>query len=169
MSRSSSRWLIASSLLAVFISAAIFAADPLPPGAVARFGSSRLQDFTIDRSATFSPDGKLIATSGANSPICVWEVASGKLVRTHPVRGSVFDLRWKPNGTLSAITFFGHNSFFMQEFAGDRQPDKTEEGKIDEEARNKDKRNEAPAAKPDRLNFSFLSADGSKVVGVWNN
>src|SRR3954470_13142429 len=95
------------------------AADPLPPGAVARFGSARLQDFTIDRSVTFSPNGKLLATSGANSPICVWDVATGKLVRTHANRGSVFDLRWKKDGKLAAVTFFGHDVFLMQEFTTD--------------------------------------------------
>src|SRR5581483_8238814 len=74
--------------------------DPPPDGAVARFGTPRLQDFTIDRSTAFSPDGKLLTTSGANSPSCVWDVATGKLVRTRPNRGSVFDLRWKPDGKL---------------------------------------------------------------------
>src|SRR5260370_20712172 len=116
MSRSLSRWFVASSILALFLSAALFAADPLPPGAIARFGSPRLQDFTIDRSATFSPDGKLIATSGANSPICVWEVATGKRVRTHSNRGSVFDLRWRADGKLSAVAFFGHDAFVVQAF-----------------------------------------------------
>jgi WD40 repeat protein len=164
-----SRRFIAPSLLALWISATNFAADPLPPGAVARFGSTRLQDFTIDKSATFSPDGKLIATSGANSPICVWDVATGKLVRTHTNRGSVFDMRWRPDGTLAAITFFGHNAFLMQEFFSDRQPDKTEEAKIEEEARNKERRNAAPPAKQDRLNYCFLSADGSKAVAIWND
>src|SRR5262249_35206229 len=43
--------------------------DPLPVGALAQFGSPRLQDFTIDRSASFSPDGKRLATSAAHSPI----------------------------------------------------------------------------------------------------
>src|SRR5262249_11745993 len=101
-------------------------ADRLPAGAVAQFGSPRLQDFTIDRSATFSPDGKRLATSGANSPICVWEVATGELVRTYPNRGSVYDLRWKPDGRLAALTFFGHETFFMQDFGGDA-PELTKE------------------------------------------
>jgi RNA polymerase sigma factor (sigma-70 family) len=143
-----------------------FPADPLPAGAVARFGSSRLQDFTIDRSATFSPDGKLLATSGANSPICVWDVATGKRVRTHSTRGSVFDLRWKPDGKLAALTFFGHNSFLMQEF-GNGPPDMDLDARITEEARNRERRG-GPATN-DRLHHVFLSADGRKVVAIWTD
>ena len=87
-------------------------------------------DPTIDRSATSSPDGKLLATSGANTPICVWEVQTGKLVRTHPNRGSVYDLRWRANGKLAAVTFFNHDVFLMQEFDGDREPNVEEQKRI---------------------------------------
>src|SRR5881409_3762383 len=72
MSRLHFRGWISLAVLALGLNAG--AADPLPAGAVARFGSPRLQDFTIDRSAAFSPDGKLIATSGSYSSICVWDV-----------------------------------------------------------------------------------------------
>ena len=74
----------------------ILQADVLPAGAIVRFGSPRLIDFTISKSATFSPDGKLFATSGQNSPLCVWDAATGKLVRKHVNLGSVFDLRCAP-------------------------------------------------------------------------
>ncbi len=89
--------------------------DPLPAGAVARFGSPRLQDFSIARFATFSPDAKLLATSGPNSPICVWDTATGALVRTHP-KWLASDLRWRPDGQLAALTPFGNNSFLMFAF-----------------------------------------------------
>src|SRR5262245_52035829 len=143
-------------------------ADPLPAGAVSRFGSPRLQDFTIDRSVTFSSDGKLLATSGANTPVCVWDAATGKRVRTHANRGSVFDLRWRRDGKLSAVTFFGHDVFLMQEFTGDREAEAREAAKI-EQIRIEEDRAHPAHQKPDRLNYVFLSADGTRAVAVWND
>jgi RNA polymerase sigma factor (sigma-70 family) len=142
-------------------------ADPLPDGAVAQFGSPRLQDFTIDRSATFSPDGKLLATSGANSPICVWDVATGARVRTHPNRGSVFDLRWKPDGKLAALIFFGHDVFLMQEFSGTGGLSPEQEARLQDEATRRERRGEAGNGKKRRLDYCFLSADGRRVVAIW--
>src|SRR5262245_4478789 len=138
--------------------------DPPPEGALAQFGSPRLQDFTIDRAADFSPDGKLLATSGSNSPICIWDAATGKLVRTHPNRGSVFDLRWKADGKLRALTFFGHNVFLMQEFVEGKDADPDEETRLNREAgERRDSSNRA------RLDHCFLSADGQWAVAIKNS
>jgi RNA polymerase sigma factor (sigma-70 family) len=142
--------------------------DPLPEGAVARFGSPRLQHFSIDRSATFSPDGKLLATSGANTPICVWDVKTGKLVRTHPNRGSVYDLRWQKDGKLAAVTFFNHDVFLMQGFDGDNPPNAEEQKRIEEEARNSERRPQ-PGGKTDYLNYVRLSPDGRLAIAIWND
>jgi RNA polymerase sigma factor (sigma-70 family) len=142
-------------------------ADPLPEGAVAQFGSPRLQDFTIDRSAAFSPDGKLLATSGANSPICVWDVATGARVRTYRNRGSVFDLRWKPDGKLAALTFFGHDVFLMQEFGSTDDLTAEQEDRLQKEAMRGERRGEQGNGKKRRLDYCFLSADGRRVVAVW--
>ena len=143
-------------------------ADPLPAGAVARFGSLRLQDFTIDRSVSFSPDGKLLATGGANSPFCVWEVATGKLVRTHANRGSVFDLRWKKDGKLATVSFFGHDGFLMQEFGDDKEAEAAAAKQIEDEARNRELRGREEK-KREGLHSVFLSSDGGKVVAMWND
>src|SRR5947208_1089223 len=78
-----------------------FPSDPLPAGAKVRFGSRRLQDSSI-RDGIFSPDTKLLATTGGYFDVRVWEVDTGKLIRTHEVRGEIHDLRWKPNGKLAA-------------------------------------------------------------------
>jgi WD40 repeat protein len=144
------------------------ALDPLPAGAVAQFGTPRLQDFTIDRSAAFSPDGQRLATSGSNSPICVWEVATGRLVRTYANRGSVFDLCWKPDGKLAALTFFGHDTFLMQEFGDVPDVTQDEEKRLHEEA-NRRERGEDGKRRQEHLNQCFLSADGRRVVAVWNS
>jgi RNA polymerase sigma factor (sigma-70 family) len=140
--------------------------DPLPAGAVAQFGSPRLQDFTIDRSAAFSPDGKLLATSGSNSPICVWDVATGALVRTYR-SGSVYDLRWKPDGKLAVIISFGHENFLMQEFGGTAELTQEEEKRLRDEADRRERKVRNGEGKQDRLDRCFLSADGRLVVAIW--
>src|SRR5262249_23482695 len=133
-------------------------------GALAQFGSARLQDFTIDRAADFSPDGKLLATSGSNSPICVWDAATGKLVRTHPNRGSVFDLRWKADGKLRALTFFGHNLLLRQQSAAGKDAERNEEAR-----RNREAGERRGSSTPARLARCFLSADGQWAVAIKNS
>ena len=136
------------------------AKDPLPAGAVARFGSPRLIDFTIAKSASFSPDGKLFATSGQNSPLCVWDAVTGKLVRTHSNLGSVFDMRWRADGVLVAVTFFNHNVFLMQAFGNWKDLDTNDEPLAGE--------HRAIAASPpvDRMEQAFLSGDGKWAFAV---
>ncbi len=58
--------------------------DPLPPGAVARLGTIRLLHGGGVHAAAFSPDGKLLASAGADERLCVWEAATGKPVREWP-------------------------------------------------------------------------------------
>ncbi len=56
--------------------------DPLPPGAVARYGTLRLRHGTGARQVFFSSDGKLLASIGsADMRILVWDVGTGKLHR----------------------------------------------------------------------------------------
>src|SRR4051812_1727237 len=58
--------------------------DPLPPGAVARLGSLRLVvaagAYAAD-AVTFSPDGKLLASGGGDTPVSLWDVSTGREVR----------------------------------------------------------------------------------------
>ena len=54
--------------------------DPLPPGAVARLGTTRFRDQGTMIFATISPDKKLLATSSGHSFI-VWEAATGRPIQ----------------------------------------------------------------------------------------
>ncbi|HEV3440784.1 MAG TPA: sigma-70 family RNA polymerase sigma factor, partial [Gemmata sp.] len=101
--------------------------DPLPAGAVARFGSRRLLDFTIGGPAALSPDGRLFATGGGSSWFCVWDAVTGKLVRKHQNNGSAFDLRWRTDGSLAAVSSFNFNVFLMQSFGDWKDPDFNDE------------------------------------------
>lgn len=65
------------------------------------FGGGYHRDALYD--AEFSPDGRLLATAGYDSKIAIWEVASGKQLRTIEVHnGAVFDLAFSPDGALLA-------------------------------------------------------------------
>jgi WD40 repeat protein len=54
--------------------------DPLPPGAVARLGTVRLHKHCAMRGATFSPDGRYVATCG--DCIHLWDRWTGRLLRS---------------------------------------------------------------------------------------
>jgi WD40 repeat protein len=56
-------------------------ADPLPAGAVMRFGSVRWKHEDTVTALAFSRDGKFVATACADKKLRLWETGSGKLVR----------------------------------------------------------------------------------------
>jgi WD40 repeat protein len=58
--------------------------DPLPAGAVARFGTTRLWQATGQsgvESLAFAPDGRLMASAGIELPVVLWDAATGREVR----------------------------------------------------------------------------------------
>jgi WD40 repeat protein len=60
--------------------------DPLPPGAIQRFGTIRFRAGSMIGELCYSPDGKLIAASSEHE-ILVWERSTGRRLRTLPRRG----------------------------------------------------------------------------------
>src|SRR5205085_11374130 len=61
--------------------------DPLPKGAVARFGSARMVhdvNGSIFSALMFSPDGKLLA-SRSRKEIRVWDLADGRELSRHDI------------------------------------------------------------------------------------
>ncbi len=59
--------------------------DPLPDGALARFGSARLRHAGIHQ-VVFSADGKSLASTGNDNVVRRWEVSSGKLLNAQPFK-----------------------------------------------------------------------------------
>lgn len=51
--------------------------DPLPPGAIARMGTTRFREPGCCQLVNYSPDGRLLASGGPNG-IIIWEAATGK-------------------------------------------------------------------------------------------
>jgi WD40 repeat protein len=80
--------------------------DPLPEGAIARLGTLRLcQGGRQPAIMAYSPDGRWLAACSfdQNSPIRIWDTATGKELRTLPGHKRVIGaLRFSPDGRLLA-------------------------------------------------------------------
>jgi WD40 repeat protein len=79
--------------------------DPLPPGAIQRFGSRRLRHTRGVSSLVFLPDGKSLFSGGSAWAARQWDVATGKLLqefRVSPYQQSTDVLALSPNGKVLA-------------------------------------------------------------------
>jgi RNA polymerase sigma factor (sigma-70 family) len=82
--------------------------DPLPPGAVARLGTTRFRAGAGIYSIAFSPDGKTIASSSnevtAQDVVRLWDAASGKQIRVLATQWSnSHAFAFSPDGKTLAI------------------------------------------------------------------
>jgi WD40 repeat protein len=82
--------------------------DPLPEGALMRYGSNRLRHSQPMVAAAFSPDGKLIASSSFDSFIRLWSTDDGKEVaHIKPLQPTPFTprlLSFSPDGKTLLAT-----------------------------------------------------------------
>jgi WD40 repeat protein len=83
--------------------------DPLPAGAVARFGTPHLHHTQCTTNVTFSPNGQLLASTGYDG-VRLWDAQTGRLV--HWLQGSTDvstnGVAFSPDGTfLASVTEFG--------------------------------------------------------------
>jgi WD40 repeat protein len=73
--------------------------DPLPAGAVARLGTTRLRHAHYVTCVAFSPDGKTLATGSRLGDLRLWNVVTGGEIRTFPGhRLGVTALAFSPDG-----------------------------------------------------------------------
>jgi WD40 repeat protein len=73
--------------------------DPLPAGAIARLGTSRLQHAGPVHALVYSPDGKWLASAGADKVIRLWDAETGKAgLSLEGHQGAVCCLAFVPAG-----------------------------------------------------------------------
>ncbi len=86
--------------------------DPLPAGAVARLGTTRLRHESGVEAVAYSADGKRLFSAGRDGELRVWDAATGKALhalRTHvplglgPLFGASVSLAVSPDGTTAAL------------------------------------------------------------------
>src|SRR5688572_2264970 len=79
--------------------------DPLPPGAVASLGTTRLRHKHYVVSLAFSPDGKALASGGYDFMANVWDTATGLPRFALPRQGTyVYSVAYSPDGKVLATT-----------------------------------------------------------------
>jgi WD40 repeat protein len=87
--------------------------DPLPPGAIARLGTTRLQQECDVGVVAFSPDGRMIASANGFGPgfspgradlgsICLWVANTGKRLRRFATIDSPNHIAFSPDGRTIA-------------------------------------------------------------------
>jgi WD40 repeat protein len=81
--------------------------DLLPPGAIARLGTTRFRHGGLIRGLEFSPDGKSIITSGAQ--VRQWDASNGKDLWQAGGETNVFCTAIAPKGNMLAILDFKPN------------------------------------------------------------
>lgn len=66
----------------------------------------------------FSPDGTLLASSGIDQTVRIWNVSTGQTLRSFPLPYSCNDIAWSPDGALLATGIIGQGVFVLDSATG---------------------------------------------------
>jgi WD40 repeat protein len=77
--------------------------DPLPPGALARLGTTRFRAGYVIFALAFTPDGKGLVAASAGRPPCLYEMATGKVLRHFGNQTYVRSIAISPDGKTLAV------------------------------------------------------------------
>jgi WD40 repeat protein len=127
---------------------------PLPVGAIARFGRLGFRHAGEVQSLAFSPDGKLLASTGADATLRIWDVAAGRenhrITLDEKLQRAGQQVAFSPNGRLLAFTSQEQTIFFWS----------TADWKEQQRLRGPNQRGASPA---------FAFAPDSKTFVWWGN
>src|SRR5438067_2396834 len=76
--------------------------DPLPAGAVARFGTIRWRHDSVIRAVLYSPDGKTLFTNAEDSTVRAWDALTGREQTRFEGLAACWKLQHSADGRLLA-------------------------------------------------------------------
>ena len=133
--------------------------DALPAGAILRLGTIRLRHPEGIRSVAFSPDGRMLATTGGmiDPQIRLWDLRTGRLIRAlvGSVRGGPESAVFTPDGSRLAAISFQRGVEFWDVGSGRKVSDKR-----------RPHESKAFAFAPDGRSYATVASGGT--VSVWN-
>src|SRR5262249_33155138 len=97
--------------------------DPLPDGAVARLGTTRLRPGKMIAGMAYAPDGKQLAIwcrnwgSGNPERLVFADPTTGREIRSTDLPPNMLlSMRWLPDGRGLALTKMGQRNYFLWQF-----------------------------------------------------
>src|SRR5437764_896624 len=82
-----------------------FQGDPLPEGALARMGTTRLRHDDFVSHVVYSPNGKFLASLSHDNTLRVWDAITGQQLHLYLEKDVVYyALAWSPDSSMIAVS-----------------------------------------------------------------